>query len=113
MGGPCPQRAHAEPAPTGGGCHGEGGTQDAGAPQRTEEAAECGAPMGCGVPVLWGVSAVWEMCTNVAWRGPQCMKVPTEHVASTVHEILKVFGIIVLRGVAMIHWMVAGGVRYS
>lgn len=41
------------------------------------------------------------------------MKVPTEHVASTVHEILKVFGIIVLRGVAMIHWMVAGGVRYS
>lgn len=83
--------------------------------------------MGCGVPVLWGVSGAGDVhgVKNVAWRGPQCVEgaaergapmgceVPTECVACTVREILEVFGIAVLRGVATVHWMVAGGVGCS
>lgn len=91
--------------------------------------------MGCGMPVLCGASVVWEMPTLwrmfVAWRdpqdmgGPRCMEVaaecgaptgcevPTERVASTVHEIPEVFGIAVMRGVATVHWMVAGCVGCS
>lgn len=78
----------------------------------------------CAVGSVCGVGDVHDV-KNVAWKGPECVEggaergapmgceVPTECVASTVHEILKVFGITVLRGVAMVHWMVAGGVGCS
>lgn len=58
-----------------------------GGPRCMEVAAECGAPTGC--------------------------EMPTERVASTVHEIPEVFGIAVMRGAATVHWTVAGCVGCS